>query len=112
MTNDDDDPYAAERALFESIKEGIVTAQGLAWTNRVILREIVGQIAREQSDPGRYLRGLFERASVRLDEGPERVQRKEAAGFSREMLAKFISLVEGDISDGPAAPGPRSPAAG
>jgi hypothetical protein len=112
MTNDDnDDPHAAERALFESIKDGIIAAQGLAIMNRVVLREIVGQIAREQSDPGRYLRNLFERASARLDEGPERIQIKEAAGFSREMLVKFISLIEQDISDGPASPGSASPAA-
>lgn len=86
----------------QGLFDGLVAAQGIAFANREILREVVGELARAAPDHHQYLAGMFERISARMDCSPPEIESKEARAFQREMLAKFVSIVEQDIA-------PKSP---
>lgn len=92
-------------AWMKSIGDGLIAAQGIAFANRTILREVVGELARLQPDQRKYLAGMFERISARMDRAPLEMEKKDAVAFEREMLAKFFSNVEKDITKPPPARG-------
>ncbi len=76
--------------IMERIAEGLIVAQSLALANQFILMEIVRDLARTQADPNRYLAGLFEKISARMDQSPLD-QEKPVDAEMRDTIERFFA---------------------
>ncbi|MBB2155283.1 hypothetical protein HLH33_02990 [Gluconacetobacter diazotrophicus] len=82
----------------ENMKEGIVTAQGIALSNRAALEAVIFYIAKSNTDSQKVLAQLHEIACARIEQTSES-KRDEATDAARWMTDGLFSRVSRGIKD-------------
>lgn len=77
----------------ENMKEGIITAQGIALSNRAVLESILFYISKSNTDPQKILAQLHDIACARIEQtsGSKRDEVTDAARWMTDGLFSRVS---------------------
>ena len=93
-----DEEIAAIWKTREELSAALSQAQAFNRAHNSILMEIVRDIARSQTDPQKYIAGMFERISARADLWPIEREAHPVTVEFRDAIASFFSTADKNLT--------------